>query len=95
MICFSQVYPNEISPNISITHQFNEDFSLENIKGKVLVLDFWATWCAPCLASVPHLNTLQSHFSKRDDVIFLSITDENEKKVNNILRLFHFKSFVF
>jgi hypothetical protein len=37
---------------------------------------------------------LQSHFSKRDDVIFLSITDENEKKVNNILRLFHFKSFV-
>src|SRR5688500_17791880 len=30
----------------------------ETLKGKVIVLDFWATWCAPCIAAIPHMNQL-------------------------------------
>jgi len=46
-------------------------------KNKILVLDFWATWCAPCIASFPHFNMLSEKFSS-EGVVFASLTDEPE-----------------
>ncbi len=42
--------------------------------GKVLVLDFWATWCPPCRAAIPHMNELQASF--RNDICCVGVTDE-------------------
>lgn len=47
--------------------------SLESLKGKIVILDFWATWCAPCLASMPGMKAAQEKLSGRDDVKFLFI----------------------
>ncbi len=44
--------------------------------GKVVVLDFWATWCAPCRASIPHMNELADQF--REDVVCVGLSDEKE-----------------
>lgn len=48
-------------------------------KGKVVLLDFWATWCGPCEELVPELNQYKKKFGK--DLAIIGITDETAKKV--------------
>lgn len=58
----------------------------EHLKGKVVVVEFWATWCGPCRKAIPHLNELVSEF-KSKPVQFLSVSDEEEWKVKNFLKV--------
>jgi thiol-disulfide isomerase/thioredoxin len=49
---------------------------LSEFKGQPVVLDFWATWCVPCRASMPHLDSLQEHFQPQGLVVIgLSVDD--------------------
>jgi thiol-disulfide isomerase/thioredoxin len=46
----------------------------ENLRGRVVLLDFWATWCAPCLAELPRLKTLREQFRREDfEIIGISL----------------------
>lgn len=54
--------------------------------GTVYVLDFWATWCGPCLASMPHLSELQDHYA--EDVVVIAVgTVDNESTPTRIRRV--------
>src|SRR4051794_18336148 len=55
------------------------------LKGKIVVVEFWATWCAPCIASIPHLNELAERF-KDKEVVFISLTDEPRTTVEPFLK---------
>ncbi len=52
--------------------------------GKVYVVEFWATWCGPCIASMPHLAALQNEYRGRD-VQLISISDEDLETVEKFL----------
>ncbi len=54
------------------------------LRGKVLVLEFWATWCGPCVREIPFLNKL-THSFKDKPVRFISITDEPESVIRPFL----------
>lgn len=58
----------------------------EALEGKVVVMEFWASWCEPCVDYIPRLNLLAERFRGKP-VVFLFVTDESEEDVNEFLKL--------
>jgi len=69
------------APDFSVTTADGEYLSLEDLRGKVILLDFWGTWCPPCVESVPALRDLQKRFAKEPLFKMISVsTDSDEAK---------------
>src|SRR5438132_2607575 len=59
---------------------------LTDLKGKVVVLNFWATWCPPCVEETPALNRLQKYIESRNGVILGVAADEDPAAYQKFLR---------
>ncbi len=74
----------ELSPALGIEELMNApegaEATLGSLRGKVVVLEFWATWCGPCVMSIPHLNELREAFLD-EDIVFISVTKEPREVV--------------
>ncbi len=55
---------------------------LSKYEGKALFVNFWATWCAPCIKEMPSLEKMQESFSSEDPVVFIYASNEPLKKIN-------------
>ena len=76
------------APEISIDHLLQvpegAKTSWPSLKGKAVVLEFWATWCGPCVIAIPHMNELARKF-KGKPIQFIAITAEEESVVKQFL----------
>lgn len=59
--------------------------SLEQLRGKVVYLDFWASWCAPCRESFPWMNELQARFAEQGLVVVAVNVDKERELVEQFL----------
>lgn len=64
-----------------------EKVKLSDQKGKVVVLTFWASWCGPCRAELPHLEALQEHVSKEKLVVIAIPYEESEDRIGELRRM--------
>ena len=69
------------APDFSFTSSNGEQIALEDLRGKVVVLDFWATWCPPCVDSVPALRNLHKKFAKEESFVLLGISSDGDEDV--------------
>ncbi len=76
--------PGSPAPAIDVEHWVRGDAPKFGEAGKVYVVEFWATWCGPCKASMPHLSKLQDEYADKN-VVIVGISDENLEKVSNFL----------
>jgi peroxiredoxin len=61
------------------------NFTLDSLKGKVIVLNFWFIGCKPCVEEIPDLNRIQEKF-KDKDVVFLAVTFDSKKKLDDFAK---------
>ncbi|MBA4699880.1 MAG: redoxin family protein [Ruminococcus sp.] len=66
------------APDFTLTDQYGNTQTLSDYKGKTVFLNFWATWCPPCRAEMPEIQTLYEEYGENaDDVIILGIASPN------------------
>jgi len=65
MADFSYAFPPRGSPEIAFNHG-SKRVSLKDFRGKAILVNFWATWCAPCLKELPSLEALEARLGGRD-----------------------------
>ncbi len=80
----------ELAPPFTLRNLDDEEVSLEAYRGSVIILDFWATWCMPCMKIFPEIHALQQTYEDRDVVLLVisfdkSAEDSREYLVENDL----------
>ncbi len=71
--------------NVSFPNVDNETVNLSKYKGKVVLLNFWATWCPPCVKEMPSMQRMRDHFSGQPFEIIAINTGENATSVSSFL----------
>ena len=77
------------APEFSVTTDQGQRVTPTSFGGKVLVLNFWATWCAPCVQEIPSLNEFQKRFATSGVVVLAVSIDKNPQKYRAFLDRIH------
>ena len=66
------------SPYIDFTTVDGKQVTNESLKGKLVVVDVWATWCVPCMQALPHFKDLVATYGEHDDIEFISVSMDKD-----------------
>ena len=76
---WAKSFINKEAPEIIVEKWLTEK---PETKGKFILIDFWATWCAPCKKAIPELN--EFHHKFKDKLVIIGISDEPKRKVKSM-----------
>ncbi|MBS5787772.1 MAG: redoxin domain-containing protein [Clostridioides difficile] len=85
-----QAKPGELPAyDFTLLDQNGKEHKLSEYKGKVVFLNFWATWCPPCIEEMPHIEELYKEYNlNKDEVVILGVTgirDQTEQEIKDFL----------
>lgn len=87
MISLVSFSNNAKAPDFNLKDQYGVTHSLENYKGKVIFLNFWATWCPPCKKEMPDVESIYKEYEEnKKDVVILGVNSEKENEAKKFLK---------
>lgn len=78
------------APEIRLAEMDEDPIDPATFEGKVMVLDFWATWCGPCISEFPELEKVQAHFTNNEKLLFYVVSSnvgrDTDQKVKDFIK---------
>lgn len=74
-----RLMPGKPAPGFTLVDSAGKSISLADLKGKVIFMDYWATWCGPCLVAMPKVKALEEQFKDRADLVFLKVNVNDDR----------------
>ncbi|MCB9779179.1 MAG: TlpA family protein disulfide reductase [Alphaproteobacteria bacterium] len=84
----------EVAPGIELRDTDNQLVTLADLKGKVVLLNFWATWCGPCMLELPHLQKMYDDLKDQGFVV-LSVSTDDARDASKVKPLVKAKRLTF
>ncbi|MCO6438755.1 MAG: carboxypeptidase regulatory-like domain-containing protein [Phycisphaerae bacterium] len=79
--------PGDAPPEITVKTLDGDEIKLVDLRGNTVLLDFWATWCGPCLMEVPSLKKLHEKYKARSDFVMIGISlDHDEQALRRYIK---------
>lgn len=76
---------SNIAPDFTLNDLKGDTHTLSEYRGKVVLLDFWATWCPPCIVEIPHFVKLYNKYNEKGFEILGASLDNDMKKLKNFV----------
>ncbi len=74
----------DMAPDFTLTTVDGKKVQLSDLKGKKVIINFWATWCPPCKAEMPHMQNYYDEFSQDENVEILAVNLTSGDKVESV-----------
>lgn len=73
----SSLKKGQVAPDFTLTTLNGDSVSLSDYKGKKVILNFWATWCPPCKAEMPHMQNFYEAYGEDVEILAVNLTDKD------------------
>jgi len=80
----------DLAPDFTCSDQVGRQQRLSDLRGKVVLVNFWATWCSPCREELPSLQALQKKFAPNDFVTLALSVDDSWEPINTFMKQHQF-----
>ena len=76
---FATIMQGKQAPDVTFKDAEGKRYSIGDFKGKIIVMDVWATWCSSCLKNMPKFMELIKEFENRDDVVLFTVSTDSDE----------------
>ncbi|MBU2597812.1 MAG: TlpA family protein disulfide reductase [Actinobacteria bacterium] len=73
------------APNFTLKNLNGEDVELSQIKGNIVLIDFWAVWCKPCVGKLPYIQSIHEKYGEESLVVLAINVSEKEEKIKSFI----------